>query len=70
MTKEAECPCTNADCQLHGDCVSCFMQHAVMDMPIFCVRSENTVSKELLERVNTRLLGAGIRDGVKVLLER
>ena len=60
MIKEAECPCTKADCERRGDCVACYHHHANHEKAIFCWRPENAVVQELKERVIARLRTAGI----------
>ena len=56
---ENECPCTKADCERHSNCVACYNHHATLEKTIFCRRPENTVDKELEERVIARLRAAG-----------
>ena len=60
MQKETECPCTEIDCEQHCDCVACYRLEAVMQKLPFCMRMENTIFKGLEQRVNARLLAAGI----------
>ena len=61
--REPECPCTKADCERHGDCVACHINHADKEKPIFCRRPESAAGKELEERVIARLQAAGIPFG-------
>jgi len=62
MQAEQECPCPNADCERRGDCVVCFKHHASRQPPelMDCMRQESAVSKELLERIKTRLRKANM----------
>jgi hypothetical protein len=63
VSAEKECPCTNADCQRHGDCVACFVYHTHKPEPdhVICLRHENTtLPMGLKERVGARLQAAGI----------
>ena len=59
MEKELECPCTKTDCERHGDCIACHDNHAPKPTKPFCMRPENTVPAELMDRVIARLRAAG-----------
>ena len=65
MEKERECPCIKTDCERHGDCVACSEHHASKPdaKPVFCMRPENAIVRELEERVRARLMAAGLWDG-------
>ena len=57
---EDKCPCTKADCERYGDCVACYKHHEPKPNPTFCKRPGTAVPAGLEERVNARLLAAGI----------
>ena len=64
--KEKKCPCTKADCEVHGDCVACCtyllcINKAIANLP-FCLTPENkyAVPYDLLARVINRLEGASL----------
>ena len=54
-----ECPCTESDCERHGNCVECYEHHLCKEKPIFCLRPGSADVKRLEARVIARLRAAG-----------